>query len=84
MDARSAAENRLAELNGRRWRPGALPGWLAPALAVALGGYAAQLRGRTSSVEAVLAASDLVRIDLAGQPAAPSASARALWSRFGL
>jgi anti-sigma-K factor RskA len=30
---------------------------------------------------AVLAAPDLARIDLAGQPAAPSASARAFWSR---
>jgi anti-sigma-K factor RskA len=29
----------------------------------------------------VLAAPDLVRIDLAGQPTAPSANARALWSR---
>ena len=29
----------------------------------------------------VLAAPDLVRIDLAGQPTAPTASARALWSR---
>jgi anti-sigma-K factor RskA len=81
-------------------------------LAVVLGGYAAQLRSRVSTLEsrlhdatlradagerqmadlrrtafeaqstiAVLAAPDLVRIDLAGQPAAPSASARALWSR---
>ena len=30
---------------------------------------------------AVLAAPDLARIDLAGQPAAPGASARAFWSR---
>ena len=81
-------------------------------LAVVLGGYAFQLRGRVNSLEArlhdatlraeagerqmaalrhtafeaesttaVLAAPDLVRIDLAGQPAAPNASARALWSR---
>ena len=90
--------------------------WLAAAasvaLAVALGGYAAQLRGRITTLEgrlrdatlraeagdrlvadarrtafeaqsavAVLAAPDLARIDLAGQPAAPSASARAYWSR---
>lgn len=90
--------------------------WLAAAasvaLAVALGGYAAQLRGRVTGLEsrlreatvraeaserqvadarrtafeaqsevAVLAAPDLARIDLAGQPAAPSASARAFWSR---
>jgi anti-sigma-K factor RskA len=33
------------------------------------------------SAMAVLAAPDLTRIDLAGQPPAPSASARALWSR---
>jgi anti-sigma-K factor RskA len=33
------------------------------------------------SAMAVLAAPDLARIDLAGQPAAPGASARALWSR---
>lgn len=33
------------------------------------------------SAMGVLAAPDLVRIDLAGQPTAPSASARALWSR---
>jgi anti-sigma-K factor RskA len=101
----------------------ALPGgsrsalsWLAiaasVALAVALGSYAAQLRGRVTTLEgrlrdttlraeagerqvadarrtafeaqsavAVLAAPDLARIDLAGQPAAPSASARAFWSR---
>ena len=91
-------------------------GWLAAAasvaLAVALGGYAAQLRGRVTGLEsrlreatvradasqrlvadarriafdaqsavAVLAAPDLARIDLAGQPAAPGASARAFWSR---
>ena len=90
--------------------------WLAAAasvvLAVALGGYAAQLRGRVTGLEsrlrdatvraeaserqvadvrrtafeaqsqvAVLAAPDLARIDLAGQAAAPNASARAFWSR---
>lgn len=33
------------------------------------------------STVAVLAAPDLARIDLAGQPAAPSAAARAFWSR---
>ena len=92
------------------------PGWLALAaslaLAVALGGYAGQLRGRVTTLEsrlrdetlraeagerqvaevrrtafeaqsqvAVLAAPDLARIDLAGEPAAPAASARAFWSR---
>jgi anti-sigma-K factor RskA len=91
-------------------------GWLAAAasvaLAVVLGGYAAQLRGRITGLEsrlrdatlraeagdrqvaelrrisfdaqsqlAVLAAPDMARIDLAGQPVAPSASARAFWSR---
>jgi anti-sigma-K factor RskA len=81
-------------------------------LAIVLGGYAAQLRGRITTLEArlrdtvlraetnerlvadarrsalesqrtvlVLAAPDLARIDLAGQPAAPQASARAFWSR---
>jgi hypothetical protein len=34
-----------------------------------------------TSAMAVLAAPDLTRIDLAGQPAAPRATARALWSR---
>ncbi len=33
------------------------------------------------TVVVVLAASDLVRVDLAGQPVAPQASARAFWSR---
>ena len=82
------------------------------ALAVALGAYAVQLRGRVTTLETrlretivradtnerlvadarrsaaesqrtvlVLAAPDLARIDLAGQPAAPQASARAFWSR---
>ncbi len=82
------------------------------ALAVGAGAYAAQLRGRVTTLEArlrettlradtnerlvadarrsageaqrtvlVLAAPDLARIDLTGQPAAPQASARAFWSR---
>ena len=90
--------------------------WLAAAaslvLAIGLGTYASQLRGRVTALEsaladasqraaanerlvadarrdagearvtlAVLTAPDLARIDLAGQPAAPSASARAFWSR---
>ena len=90
--------------------------WLAAAASLALaaivGSYAAQLRGRVTTLEgrlrdttlraeagermvadarrtafeaqsavAVLAAPDLARIDLAGQPAAPRASARAFWSR---
>jgi anti-sigma-K factor RskA len=91
-------------------------GWLAAAasvaLAVALGGYSLQLRGRVATLQSrlrdatlradagerqmadvrrtavdaqssllVLAAPDLARIDLAGQPAAPTATARAFWSR---
>jgi anti-sigma-K factor RskA len=36
---------------------------------------------QAQSIGSVLAAPDLVRIDLAGQTAAPQASARALWSR---
>jgi anti-sigma-K factor RskA len=82
------------------------------ALAIVAAGYAAQLRGRVTTLEArlretalradtnerlvadarrsafeaqrtvlVLAAPDLARIDLAGQAAAPQASARAFWSR---
>jgi anti-sigma-K factor RskA len=82
------------------------------ALAALAGGYAMQLRGRVTTLEArlrettlradtnerlvadarragvetqrtvlVLAAPDLARIDLAGQAAAPQASARAFWSR---
>ena len=82
------------------------------ALAVVLGGYSLQLRGRVTTLESrlreatlraeagerqiadvrrtaadarssllVLAAPDLARIDLAGQPAAPNATARAFWSR---
>jgi anti-sigma-K factor RskA len=95
---------------------GAGGGWMAVAasvaLAVALGGYSLQLRGRVTTLESrlrdatlraeagerqmadvrrtaadaqssllVLAAPDLARIDLAGQPAAPNATARAFWSR---
>jgi anti-sigma-K factor RskA len=62
--------------------------WLALAaslaLAVALGVYAVQLRDRIRADEsklAVLAATDVKRVDLAGQPAAPRAAAQAYWSR---
>lgn len=62
--------------------------WLAAAaslaLAAALGAYALQLRRSASQAEftaEVLAAPDLAQVVLAGQPAAPSASARAFWSR---
>jgi len=107
---RAALMSRLrpARNNQRSWMP------LAAALVVAigLGAYAAQLRGRMTSLEtelhdatrradgnerqiadlrrasfdaqstvAVLAAPDLARVDLGGQPAAPDATARAFWSR---
>jgi anti-sigma-K factor RskA len=97
-------------------RAGGRGGWMAVAasvaIAVALGGYSLQLRGRVATLESrlreatlraeagerqmadvrrtaadaqssllVLAAPDLARIDLAGQPAAPNATARAFWSR---
>jgi anti-sigma-K factor RskA len=104
----------LARLSARH--VSAHVGWLAAAasvaLAVALGGYSLQLRGRVATLQSrlreatlraeagerqmadarrtaadaqsslvVLAAPDLARIDLAGQPAAPTATARAFWSR---
>jgi hypothetical protein len=93
-----------------------LTAWLATAAAIAmavgLGGYSLQLRGRIATLEtdlrdaniraaaserqvvdaqtaaagaqtaiAVLSAPDVARVDLAGQQVAPSASARAFWSR---
>jgi len=54
------------------------------AVAVALGAQLmTQRRSAANSVSAVvvLGAEDLVRVDLAGQPVAPRASARAFWSR---
>ena len=42
---------------------------------------ARRVADRTQTAMTVLAAPDLVRIDLAGEPAAPKATARALWSR---
>jgi len=42
---------------------------------------ARRVSAELQSAMGVLAAPDLVRIDLAGQPTAPQASARALWSR---
>lgn len=42
---------------------------------------ARRVAAETQSAMSVLAAPDLARIDLSGQPAAPHASARALWSR---
>jgi anti-sigma-K factor RskA len=107
----SIAAERLADRP-----PSAVPAWLATAaaiaLAVGLGVYVVQLRGRVGDLEtrlvqaalrataserqiadlrqtagyaqssvAVLTAPDVARVDLAGQPVAPSASARAFWSR---
>jgi anti-sigma-K factor RskA len=53
-------------------------------LALGLGIYSLQLRrlaAEAGTVVVVLAASDLVRVDLAGQVVAPQASARAFWSQ---
>lgn len=53
-------------------------------LVAAVGAYAVRLQMRVGDLQssvAVLAAPDLVRIDLAGQPTAPASSGRALWSR---
>lgn len=62
--------------------------WLAAAaslaLAVGLGFYALSLKRIASearTVVVVLGASDLVRVELAGQPVAPRATARAFWSQ---
>ena len=69
--------------------------WLAVAaailIAVGVGVYAVRLQRQVVNLQArfdqaqattaVLAAPDLARIDLQGQPAAPDARARALWSR---
>ena len=69
-------QNRVADLEGR----------LEEALvrASAADSVVAESRrvaGELQSAMGVLGAPDLARIDLAGQPAAPQASARALWSR---
>jgi anti-sigma-K factor RskA len=64
------------------------PAWLAIAATLALaagaGWYAINTRresDRDRLINSVLAAPDLARIDLSGQPLAPSATARAYWSR---
>ena len=64
------------------------PAWLAIAATLALaagaGWYAINTRresDRDRLINSVLAAPDLARIDLSGQPVAPSATARAYWSR---
>jgi anti-sigma-K factor RskA len=54
------------------------------ALTIGIGIYAARLQERVAELQSamgVLAAPDLVSIDLSGQAPAPAASARALWSR---
>jgi anti-sigma factor RsiW len=65
------------------------PAWLAIAATLALaagaGWYAINTRrasDRDRLINSVLAAPDLARIDLSGQPVAPSATARAYWSRL--
>jgi anti-sigma-K factor RskA len=71
------------------WQPRAVfaPWLLAAAslaMALGLGGYSVALRRAASdakTVVVVLGASDLVRVELAGQPVAPRAAARAFWSR---
>ena len=63
-----------------RWLPAAA----ALALAFGFGIYALVLQSRLTEAQsalAVLVAPDVARIDLAGQPVAPLARARALWSR---
>ena len=105
-----------AKVLGAPQRPSSAMPWLLAAagvaIAVALGGYTIQLRGRVADLDgrlqqavmevsraqqqvadarreaseagsqiAVLAAPDLVRFDLAGQPNAPTATAKAFWSR---
>jgi anti-sigma-K factor RskA len=102
-------------LRGAQTMPSRLP-WLAAAaaivVAVGLGGYGVQLRGRVQSLQrqlrdalaqiqagdqriaqarlaaaaaarqlSVVAAADAAQVALKGQPAAPRASARVLWSR---
>ena len=69
-----------ASVSRRSWLP--LAATLA--LAAGIGIYAARLQERVGELQSamgVLAAPDLVSIDLAGQAPAPQASARALWSR---
>jgi anti-sigma-K factor RskA len=86
--ARSVAEAPGAALPAEV-PPGRLSrSWLVAAaalvVAVALGAYSVGLQRAASeanTVVFVLGASDLVRVDLAGQPVAPLAAARAFWSQ---
>jgi anti-sigma-K factor RskA len=114
VDPPAGARDRL--IRRVKGSPRFQPSWMVAAasiaLAVALGAYAGQLRGRIGTLEsrlreamlradaserqvadvrrtafeaqsavAVLTAPDVARIELAGQPVAPRASARAFWSR---
>lgn len=113
MPAPAVRQNVLRRLRGQsRFAAGWLAAAASIALAVVLGGYALQLRGRVTTLErrlhqatlrvdaserqtadarrtaldaqstaAILAAGDVARVDLGGQAAAPTASARAFWSR---
>ena len=87
------AVSRAASPGGRAFTRGVGSAWSrAPwlvaaaslALAVGLGAYVASYPRPASNardVIVVLAAADLVHVELAGQPASPRASARAFWSR---
>jgi anti-sigma-K factor RskA len=83
----SFAEANVTAAPAARRRPFAWQ-WLPLAasliLIAAIGAYAVRLQTRVGDLQssvAVLAAPDLVRIDLAGQDTAPQSSGRALWSR---
>lgn len=90
-----AAGNSAEGKSRRRASQARVGGWLplAAAIIIAVGAgiYAVRLQRQMSELQArfdqaqattaVLAAPDLARIDLQGQPAAPDARARALWSR---
>jgi anti-sigma-K factor RskA len=88
---RAAAASAAPPVGGRGVFGAAVPSWLLLAASIgliAVGGYAAMLRGRMTATEAtarhterILAAADVKRVDLAGQDVAPGASGRAFWSR---
>jgi anti-sigma-K factor RskA len=72
MNLRTRVENLEARLEVAQTRLAAADRAMVDARRVAF---------ETQSAMAVLAASDLVRVDLQGAPAAPQAAGRALWSR---
>jgi anti-sigma-K factor RskA len=72
MNLRSRVENLEARLEVAQLRLAAADRAMVDARRVAF---------ETQSAMAVLAAADLVRVDLQGAPAAPQAAGRALWSR---